>query len=207
MILSFSLLSVVAFAGLILYAYYKDCDPVASGQIKSYDMIMAYFAKDRMTRIPGLTGLFISGVFSASLSSVSAMLNSLAAMALADYLNPLIRRCGAEVDDNKSATYGKILALLIGLASLGIAFLASTMGSLIQTVTAIHGAIGGPILGLFTLGMFFEDANEIGAVVGIVLSLVGSVFTAFGPRPETPLLPMSIEKCVNATLIATQSPV
>ncbi|XP_011311899.1 putative sodium-dependent multivitamin transporter [Fopius arisanus] len=206
-ILSISLISVVVFSGLVLYAYYKDCDPVTAGKIKSYDMIMPYFAKDRMTRIPGLTGLFISGIFSASLSTVSAMLNSLAAMALADYLNPLFRRCGAELDDTKAATYGKIMAVLTGIASLGIAFLASTMGSLIQTVVAIHGALGGPLLGLFTLGMFFESANETGAIIGVVMALVASVFTAFATKPPTPVLPMSIAKCVNATLITTaQSP-
>ncbi|XP_015109706.1 putative sodium-dependent multivitamin transporter [Diachasma alloeum] len=202
-ILSVSLGSVVGFSGLVLYAYYKDCDPVTAGKIKSYDMIMPYFAKDRMTRIPGLTGLFISGIFSASLSTVAAMLNSLAAMALADYLNPLFRRCGAELDDNKAATYGKIMALLIGIISLGIAFLASTMGSLLQVAVAINGAIGGPLLGFFTLGMFFESANETGAVVGLVLALVGSMITAFSMKPLTPVLPMSIDKCVNATLITT----
>ncbi|XP_063977413.1 putative sodium-dependent multivitamin transporter [Diachasmimorpha longicaudata] len=202
-ILSISLMSVVVFSGLVLYAYYKDCDPVRAGKIKSYDMIMPYFAKDRMTRIPGLTGLFISGIFSASLSTVSAMLNSLAAMALSDYLKPLFRRCGTELDDNKAATYGKIMALLIGIMSLGVAFLASTMGSLLQVAVAINAAIGGPLLGFFTLGMFFESANEIGAVVGLLLALMCSLVTAFSAKPLTLVLPMSIDKCINATLIST----
>ncbi len=41
---------------------------------------------DRLDSIPGLTGLFIAGIFSASLSTVSAAVNSLAAVTLEDYL-------------------------------------------------------------------------------------------------------------------------
>jgi len=36
--------------------------------------------------IPGLGGLFVAGIFSASLSTVSAAVNSLAAVTLEDYM-------------------------------------------------------------------------------------------------------------------------
>lgn len=41
---------------------------------------------DRLDVVPGLTGLFVSGIFSASLSTVSAAINSLAAVTLEDYI-------------------------------------------------------------------------------------------------------------------------
>lgn len=40
---------------------------------------------DTMSSTPGISGLFVAGIFSASLSTVSAALNSLAAVTLEDY--------------------------------------------------------------------------------------------------------------------------
>lgn len=46
---------------------------------------MPYYVVDTMGLIPGLSGLFVAGIFSASLSTVSAALNSLAAVSIEDY--------------------------------------------------------------------------------------------------------------------------
>ncbi|XP_044595593.1 putative sodium-dependent multivitamin transporter [Cotesia glomerata] len=191
----------ISFSGLVLYAYYFNCDPVILGDIKSYDMLMPYFAKNRMTEIPALTGIFIAGVFSASLSTVSAMLNSLAAIALADYIKPLYQRFGYDFRDDKAAFYGKVLGFIIGFISIAIAFIASRLGALIQAVLAVNGAFGGPILGLFTLGMFIESANEPGAVIGTIISIAFNIWIAFSPKPRTLVLDMSIDGCSNSSHI------
>lgn len=47
--------------------------------------LMPYYVVDTMGMIPGLSGLFVAGIFSASLSTVSAALNSLAAVTIEDY--------------------------------------------------------------------------------------------------------------------------
>ena len=39
---------------------------------------------------PGLSGLFVAGIFSGSLSTVSSAINSLAAVTLEDYVKPCI---------------------------------------------------------------------------------------------------------------------
>lgn len=130
------------------------------------------------------------------------MLNSMAAMALSDYVKPLYRKLNIQFPDDKAASFGKTLALTIGFITLGVAFLASKLGALIQLALGIHGAIGGPILGLFTLGMVFESANETGAVIGTVTALIINAVIAFSPKPKAPYLPMSIDGCLNSTLIA-----
>lgn len=48
--------------------------------------LMPLFVVDAMGGYPGLPGLFVSGIFSASLSTVSAAVNSLAAVTLEDYI-------------------------------------------------------------------------------------------------------------------------
>lgn len=82
-----SLLSLsTGFSGLALYYYYGKCDPVLAGRIASRDQIMPLFVVDAMGDMPGLPGLFVSGIFSASLSTISAAMNSLAAVTLEDYI-------------------------------------------------------------------------------------------------------------------------
>lgn len=50
------------------------------------DQLMPYYVVDAMSSMPGLAGLFVAGIFSASLSTVSASCNSLAAVTLSDYV-------------------------------------------------------------------------------------------------------------------------
>lgn len=54
--------------------------------------IMPLFVVDAMGSMPGLPGIFVSGIFSASLSSVSPALNSLAAVTLEDYIKVGIKQ-------------------------------------------------------------------------------------------------------------------
>lgn len=68
-----------SFSGLVIYAYYKDCDPLKRGIISKGDQLLPLFVVDTMSDKPGLAGLFISGIFSGSLSTVSSAINSLAA--------------------------------------------------------------------------------------------------------------------------------
>lgn len=191
-----------AYSGLVLYTIYKDCDPITSGKLSSFDEIMPYFAAEKLSQFPGLTGLFISGIFSASLSTISAMLNSLAAVELEDYVKPLCKKIGIEFPTEKATLIGKVLGIANGIVCLALAFLAKSMGGLVEAAVGVSGAIGGPILGVFTLGMFVESANEKGAIAGTVTSLILCLWAVLGyPKPGAVNLPFSVEGCDNATLL------
>ena len=47
---------------------------------------MPYYVVETMGHLPGVAGLFIAGIFSGSLSTVSSALNSLAAVTMQDFL-------------------------------------------------------------------------------------------------------------------------
>ncbi|XP_011693528.1 PREDICTED: putative sodium-dependent multivitamin transporter [Wasmannia auropunctata] len=188
------------FVGVALFAVYKDCDPVASGKISTYDKLLPYFSV--MNLPPGLVGLIVSGVFSASLSTISAMMNSLAAVALEDYVKPLHRKFGIEFSDEKATFTAKALTVSNGVFCMFLAIMAKTMGSIVPFAMSIHGAIGGPILGIFTLGMISERANEVGTIIGMITALSVSLWATFGqPKPPIPQLPVSIEGCANSTAL------
>lgn len=190
-----------ALAGLVLYTYWKDCDVVSSGKIKKYDMIMPYFAKENLGHIPGLTGVFVAGIFSASFSTVSAGFNSLAAMALTDYVKPLVKLFGHELTDRKATLVGKFLTFIVGCLSLLTALVASKLDNLLHICLAIYGGIGTPVLGLFTLGICFETPNEIGVIIGTSIALILTLYAGLSPKPKPIFLPMSVEGCDNTTII------
>lgn len=100
---------------------------------------------------------------------------------------------------------GKVLAVIVGLLCIAVAFLAQYLGGVLQAALTIFGVVGGPILGLFTLGMFTESATQRGVVTGILISFAFCLWIGFGqPKPASPTLPVSIAGC-NETVSDTTS--
>lgn len=82
--------------------------------------------------------LYSPGIFSAGLSTISAALNSLAAVTLEDYLKPVYKKCtGYEFSPTKSASIAKVFALMFGIISIALAFLAQFLGGLLQVMFII----------------------------------------------------------------------
>uniref|UniRef100_A0A1L8ECI2 Putative sodium-dependent multivitamin transporter n=1 Tax=Haematobia irritans TaxID=7368 RepID=A0A1L8ECI2_HAEIR len=193
MLLSFT----TCFSGLCIYYYYKTCDPLLEGRITSRDQLMPLFVVDTMGHIPGISGLFVSGIFSASLSTISSAISSLAAVTMEDYIKPLFAyNKRMELSDAKTTLYSKLLSVVFGVVCLGLAFLAGSMGGLLQAALSIFGIIGGPLLGLFTLGMYIQMANQKGALTALTLSFAFSFWIGFGkPKPPIPSLPLETDGC------------
>ena len=162
MVLSLS----TSLAGLCIFYQYRDCDPLVSGtvilgfiqtlfqicagKIRSPDQLLPLYIVDRMSDIPGLPGLAVAGIFSGSLSTVSSAINSLAAVTLEDYIRPFVN-----ISDSSTPFILKILALVFGVICIALAFLADILGTgVLQASLTIFGVVGGPLLALFTLGMF-----------------------------------------------------
>ncbi|XP_075971623.1 putative sodium-dependent multivitamin transporter isoform X2 [Anticarsia gemmatalis] len=187
-----SLLSVTTcISGLGIYAAYKDCDPLTAHEITAIDQLMPYYVVDAMRHIPGLPGLFVAGIFSASLSTISASCNALAAVTLHDYVSRWWN-----VPPSYMAWMTKLAACCFGLIFLALAFIAQHLGGVLQAALTIFGAVGGPLLGVFTLGMFTTYANERGVSVGLISGMAVMLWFSFGsPRPAPVKLPVSVEGC------------
>ncbi|XP_011699610.1 PREDICTED: putative sodium-dependent multivitamin transporter [Wasmannia auropunctata] len=201
------LMTAICFSGLAMYSRYHNCDPLLQKRITSPDMLMPLYVVDTMSNIPGIPGLFVAGIFSASVSTISSMINSLAAVMLEDFLKPLYRKyIGHEFSSTKSAFIAKVLAFTVGIFSIILAFLAQFFGGLFQAFYIIMGITGGPLLGIFTLGMGTESTTESGAIISFFVAFSFLVWVAFGqPRPTSPKLPTIIDGCDNNVTNMTMS--
>jgi len=150
--------------GLVLYAFYKiHGDPLAAGLIEKEDQILPYFV---VTQLPaGLPGLLIAAIYAASMSTISAGLNSLASATVIDFQQRL-----SGVADGASSTKvsnARWITVGYGVLVMALAFAVSAMpGNLVESVNTVIGLIGGPLLGLFFLGMFTQRATTRGALTG-----------------------------------------
>ncbi|XP_011309839.1 putative sodium-dependent multivitamin transporter [Fopius arisanus] len=186
----------IGFSGLALYSKYNKCDPKTAGVIASNDQLMPHYIMENLSKYPGIPGLFIAGIFSAGLSTVSAVQNSAAAIILEDYVKPFLKSRQRTFSEDQSAYMSKFLALVMGIICLGVALLAEHLGNLLQAALTIFGVVGGPLLGIYTLGMFIERIEERSAITGLIASTILSLWIGFGePKPEIPKLDVDVSGC------------
>lgn len=147
----------------------EKCDPIVRGVVTAKDQVLAVFALEVLRDYPGLPGLFVVGIFSASLSTVSSGVNALAAVVLDDCL-----KLFWHFEDE--ARVAKWLALTFGVLAMGMAYLAAFLGQIIQLAYSLFGMISGPLVGLFLMGMLLPWPNANGAFVGFLSALALSLY-------------------------------
>uniref|UniRef100_A0A8C6T612 Solute carrier family 5 member 8, like n=1 Tax=Neogobius melanostomus TaxID=47308 RepID=A0A8C6T612_9GOBI len=75
-----------------------------------------------------------------------------------------------------------ITGVFFGALCIGMAGVASLMGSVLQAALAIFGMISGPLLGLYLLGMFFRTPNSIGSLSGLLIGLALTLWVGIGAQ-------------------------
>ncbi|GFY45108.1 putative sodium-dependent multivitamin transporter [Trichonephila inaurata madagascariensis] len=201
---SFHLLNCLV--GIVIYAYYSTCDPMTreDNPISSADQLLPYYMMSTLSAYPGLPGLCICGVFSASLSTVSSAVNSLTAVTMQDLLKPFLVSRG--LSQKKMAFSAKAITLFYGFLCIILTFLVASFGNLVQASLTVFGMLGGPVLSVFFLGMMTTRANEKGAVIGLLSAISIAAWISFGASanaPDPKFLPVSLEGCPANTSLTS----
>lgn len=195
-------------AGLVIFSFYYGCDPLTSGKISKTDQILPYYVVDVFGEVPGLTGLLVSAVFSASLSTVSTAINSIATV----FGEDVVKKIWPHLPDRKFTMIVKIASVFNGFLFMALAFVASVSGSLVIKVgQSIVGALNGPVLATFLLGILVPRGNAKGATTGLIVGallgmwlLIAGLFypsQSFGLPFSTDLCPSS--DSINVTHVYT----
>ncbi|XP_076449523.1 LOW QUALITY PROTEIN: sodium-coupled monocarboxylate transporter 1-like [Babylonia areolata] len=193
--------------GMTMYAFYYGCDPLPRGLITKADQLVPFFVIQILGDWPGLPGLFVACVFSASLSTVSSGVNSLAAVALEDFFRPCVKKVGKGTESERFKSIITIVsAVVFGLVTIGLAYLAGLAGqTVLQIGLSFIGMLAGPLLGLMVLGVLFPCVNSWGAGSGWLCSIAVSLWTGMGAiinppaKPSIPSIPALTTALCNLT--------
>ncbi|KFV08869.1 Sodium-coupled monocarboxylate transporter 1, partial [Pterocles gutturalis] len=178
-----AILACAVLCGLALYSIYKDCDPWMAKQVSALDQLMPYLVLDILSDFPGVPGLFVASAYSGTLSTVSSSINALAAVTVEDLIKPYFK----SLSEKKLSWISMGMSLFYGGVCIAMAAVASVLGALLQAALSIFGMVGGPLLGLFSLGILCSFANGIGAFVGLVSGFVISLWVGIGAQIYPPL--------------------
>ena len=87
-----------------------------------------------------------------------------------------------EVDEEVRREQLKKLWDKYGLFVIALAFLVERLGTLLEATNKVISLVGGPLIGLFLLGMMFSRANARGALAGWAAGFVATLWFAFGTK-------------------------
>jgi len=157
------------FIGTALFVFYRQ-QPLPPGLLN--EAVFPYFIK---TRLPtGVIGLVLSAMISAAICSLSADLNSLAAVGVEDYYKKIVR-------GKSDAAYlraSKGIIIFSGLLTIAIGILYVNAGNegVLGIVFTLYAIFSGGIVGIFLLGLFNSRANRQGINIAIISCIL---FTAY----------------------------
>ncbi|RZF59876.1 sodium:solute symporter [Sphingobacterium corticibacterium] len=161
--------SLFMFIGTALFVYYTQ-QPLPDNI--GPNSVFPYFI---MTQLPvGVVGFILSAMISAAICSLSADLNSLAAVGIEDYYKKL----RPEKVDNEYLRASRWMVAIAGIIAMVIGFIYVELGSesILGIIFTLYAIFSGGIVGVFLLGIFTERANRQGINIAIVVCIL---FTAY----------------------------
>jgi SSS family solute:Na+ symporter len=155
--------------GTALFVFYTQ-HPLPVGT--KAEAVFPYFM---MTQLPlGVVGFIVAALISAAICSLSADLNSLAAVGVEDYY----KKMRPDHSDAKYLSVSKWMVIMSGLISvlIGCFYLWAGNEGVLGIIFTVYAIFSGGIVGIFMLGIFSARANRQGVNIGIIVCVL---FTAY----------------------------
>ncbi|MEM6410385.1 MAG: sodium/solute symporter [Pseudomonadota bacterium] len=161
------------FIGALLYVHFEG------RPFDEPNEIILVFAKS--LAVPGLMGIIAAAVLSASMSSLSSALNSLATVSTADFYQRFFRRDESDLHYLWST---RVFTLIWALIAIPIAFaFVSSGGSILETLSAVGSYLVGAKLAMFGLGFLSKHTSERGLMVGVIAGFLAMLVATTGFAP------------------------
>lgn len=155
-------------SALFIYFYFKATLPANING----NSILPYFV---INYIPtGVSGLILAAIFAAAQSTVSSSLNSVSTCITTD----LLPHFKSNLDDKYKLSFAKKSSWIVGILStlLAIRFIQVGQGDMFLYFQAITGLLGGPIAGVFLVGIFFDRVNSKAVWIGFSASVLIAIY-------------------------------
>ncbi len=167
----FSLI-LLALLGFAMYSHvvHTSAAPIAANPPMAWFVLF-------ITSLPaGATGLVVTGLAAATMSSVDSGINACCAAFVTDFY----RRFHPGRASLQSSGINRRLSLFFGLVATVAAMGVSHMGTVFEIANKIINGFGSPLLAIFLLGMFSNTAGSRGMLAGGILGTIWSAGVSFG---------------------------
>jgi len=152
-------------------AYYNPTDPLATKQAE-----VVYVGMCQALLPAGLTGLALAAMISATVSSVSAGLNVMSAVATRDFYARLFRKNASE---RELVLAGRIILLLLGTMVALVACRIKSWGGVVEFLFAILPIMIGPMAVPFLWGVVSRRTNAAAVWWAVLLGIGSSLIVQF----------------------------
>lgn len=130
----------------------------------------------------GLKGLFIAGLLSALMSSLSSVFNSCSTLITYE----VFKRRNPNLSDQKLITIGRVsTVILVIMGLMWIPMMKYISGGLFKYIQSVQAYISPPIAAVFFLGLIWKGINHFGALAalysGLVLGVLRLTFEIIKP--------------------------
>jgi sodium-coupled monocarboxylate transporter 8/12 len=159
--------------GPVLYTFYHF-HPESLRGLPSMDAILPFFVVNELGG--WFSGLVIASIFAASMAVMSAGINALTTATTVDFYKRLLR---PNSSDSQTVLVGRLGTIAWGAAATLAALFAGRLGPIINAFNMINSFLGGPILGIFLLGMLTKRARGTSAISGAFLGLLSVSLVAW----------------------------
>ena len=187
----------LGFVGVSLLGFYQahpDLLPEAGGLNAQADKIFPHFIAFQLP--PVVTGLVVSGLFAAAMSSIDSGVNSITAVVMTDLLDRFGRKPENEM---QHVRYARVLAFSIGFVVVLLStFMEHIPGNFLAVTNKTVNLLTAPIALLFFFAVFAPFASTTGVWLATVASVSAAAMVAFsgeifGKDPETGLDPVTFQ--------------
>ncbi len=170
----FFIIGLLLFIGLGLFAFFNG---VSLPESITGDRVMPYYIIHYLPQ--GLSGLLITAVFAAAMSSMDSGINSIATVLINDFKKPFahhVPRPTSHVPHITDVTLARILTIVLGVLATSLAFYVSTIGGIIKAFASFMSLFSAPVLALFLLGVLTRRGNFQGWLVGLAVSVPATLW-------------------------------
>jgi len=171
----------LGFVGFALLGFFQanlELLPRGMSLKENADKIFPYFIAYQLPM--GVSGLVVSAMFAAAMSSIDSGVNSITAVVTTDFLDRFGRRPKTE---QGYLVVAKLLAFTIGaIVVVGSSFIGNIPGNITAVTYKTTNLLVAPIFGLFFYALILPFGRPAGAWAGTIVGIVTAAVIAFsGP--------------------------